>query len=250
VRFAIDPAGDRVWATSSEVSRVESIDGVAGLLLGPVLGGLLRLRGSVSLHGCVVDVGASAAVLLGRRGAGKSTLAATMAQGGHAVLSDDIAALDERAPSRWVAHPGYPRLRVHPSTIGALRPPVPDGGRVFRSLDKHYLELSTERRARAWRFQPQPLPVAAVYVLERDSDCSSPVIEEVTGAARLAALVRHSRSALAPLDPHTRARELTRLGGLAAAVPIRRVRCPEGLETVPAVCEAIVAGVHSTPSPD
>ena len=113
LQFAVDAAGARVWADWSGVVVEPSIASATALLAGPVLGGLLRRRGTTSLHGCAIAIGDGAIVVVGARGAGKSTLAAALAQRGHAVLADDVAALDEHQGG-WTVHPGYPRLRLAP----------------------------------------------------------------------------------------------------------------------------------------
>jgi hypothetical protein len=243
LHFAIDPAGHRIWAKWTEPPPRESMDGLASLLLGPVLGGVLRLRGTVSLHGCVLEVGSRAVVVLGGRGAGKSTLAAAMAGRGAAVLSDDVAALVERPRGSWTAEPGYPRLRLRPGTVEAIgtpATPAAEVGLVFAGGEKRFFQLSDGEGVGPWRFQPRPLPLGVVYELHRDAAVPGPGIEDVAGADGLAALVRHVRAAVGPVDRAARAAELTRLGRLAAAVPVRRLSCPDDLEALPDVCRALV----------
>jgi hypothetical protein len=242
VQFAIDPAGHQVWANWRGAPPAKPINDVASLLLGPILGGLLRLRRTVSVHACVLEIDSGAVVLLGGREAGKSTIAAAMAQRGHAVLSDDIAAILEQPMGTWMTQPGYPRLRLGPTTIEAIdTPAVPatDAGPVITGLEKRYLELSIGEEAGPWRFQCRPLPLEAIYELRRGRGVDGPVIEPIVGADRLTTLVRHLRAAVAPLDAPTKAAELARLGRLATSVPVRRVTYPDDLEALPALCQAI-----------
>jgi hypothetical protein len=249
--FSIDAAGNSVWVNwLGESAR--SIGDAAALLLGPVLGGLLRLRGTVSLHACVVEISSRAIVLVGGKGAGKSTLAAGLAQRGEAVLSDDIAAIGERPAGTWLAEPGYPRLRLQPATIGALDaegPATSDAGAVLTLAEKRYLHLSTSNGARAWRFQPEPRPVGAVYELLRTPGLSSPFVTPIVGAERLTTLVRHLRLAPARLEASAQAGELARLGRLASAVPMRRLVIPDDLDDLPAVCNTLVLDAKSTDEP-
>jgi hypothetical protein len=244
--ISVDPAGGHVRADLTEALQPRLIDGLASMLAGPVLGGLLRLRGTVSLHGSVVDVDSRAAVLLGAPGAGKSTIAAAIAHAGGAVLSDDVAALVEEPAGGWSAQPGYPRLRLRPATIDAIdgladRPD--EASPVFNELEKRYLKLSTDREAGPWRFQTRPLIPGGIYELHRDPAADRPRIEPVDGVDRLTTLVRHTRRAIAPLDAATRSAELARLGRLAASVPLRRLIAPDDLEALPDVCRAIAADV-------
>lgn len=237
--FAVDPGGARVWADWSRSTplRLRSTHNVAGLLLGPVLGAVIRLRGQVALHGCAIAFGSRGVALLGAAGAGKSTLAAALAQRGHGMISDDVVAVD----GQGLVQPGYPRLRVLPTTLAALPPPVPEGKTVIDGLEKRYLDLSPDEHAAIWRFHRRPLRLHAIYVLERDQEGSAPRIEEVEGAERLVEAARHFRRALAPLPPSARGSELHRLSRLVTAVPVRRLRSPQGLESLAATCEALVA---------
>jgi hypothetical protein len=239
LRFQVDPAGERVWADWVGVQRAGSFDTLAGMLLGPVLGWVLRLRGRVSLHACVAEVGSRAIAVLGHRGTGKSTLAAALAGRGHAVLSDDVGAIAYDPARGWVAHPGYPRLRLPTSAIEALGATDWDLGPVFSGRDKRYVELTEGEPTGPWRFQAVARPLGAIYVLARGPGGFAPVIESIAGTARLGALARYTKRALAPLDPAVRSRELERLSRLAAAVPMRRVAYPTGLDELPAVCAAI-----------
>jgi hypothetical protein len=234
--FALDPPGTRVWAEYSEGTTVRSADDVAALLLGPVLGAVLRRRARISLHGSVIQMGTRAVALLGANGAGKSTLAGALAQHGRAVLSDDVVAVN----ADGLAQPGYPRLRMAPETLAALPPGVPVGGAVATGLEKRYVELRVGAPAGAWRFQPQPLPLAAIYLLERNG-AVAPRIDEVTGAERLVALTHHLREPYGPLPRDTRAEEHRRLGELARRTPVRRLRYPDGLASLAATCEALAA---------
>jgi hypothetical protein len=58
-----------------------------------VLAFLLRLRGVLCLHAAVVVIGGRAVAIAGPPGAGKSTIAMALAHRGHAILTDDVAAV-------------------------------------------------------------------------------------------------------------------------------------------------------------
>jgi hypothetical protein len=233
--FVLDTHGTRVWAEYSEGTAVRSPGDVAALLLGPVLRAVLRRRGRIGLHGCVIEVGSGAVALLGEVGAGKSTLAAALAQDGHAILSDDIVAVSPDG----LAHPGYPRLRMTPSTLRKY-PGAPVGGAVATGLDKRYVELRADATEGAWRFQRKPRPLAAIFLLERGG-APAPRVDEVAGAERFLALASHLREPYGPLARATRAEEHRRLGALAKSVPIRRLRYPDAFDALPATCETLAA---------
>ena len=114
--FVVNRDGSRVRVTWTEMIPFQD---VITYFLGPVLGCILRLRRITCLHAGVVAVGEQAFAIIGPKGAGKSATVAVLAQGGHAVLSDDIAPLVED-DGAFLVQPGYPRLRLWPSAIEAL----------------------------------------------------------------------------------------------------------------------------------
>ena len=234
----ISSGGHRVWMNLRGDDNPGTIGDVTGVLVGPVLGGLLRLWRRVSLHGCVVASGGSAVVILGRRGAGKSTLAAAMARAGHPVLSDDLAALSERAPEDWWVEPGYPRLRLAPDSAAFLLSDsdrAPDAGPVVTGSQRRYVSLDADGR-RGWCFGSEGMDLAAVYELQRASGCGAPRVSPLAGAESMATLVRHLKPAVVPLPPATRAHELKQLARLAAAISVRRLLVPDGYSHLADAC--------------
>jgi hypothetical protein len=159
------------------------------------------------------------------------------------VLSDDIAALGRDPEGTWIAYPGYPRLRVSPDGLRALGSEVVDGGQVLTRQDKRYLELASGPEATGWRFQAEPVPLAAVYLLERDAKATHPAVERLDKAAQVGALLGQLRPSPFPLDRQERQAELDRLARLVETVEVRRLRCPEGLGCVDETCEVLVRDV-------
>jgi hypothetical protein len=81
-------------------------------ILGTVLGVLCYQRGLLPLHASAVMIDGYAVALGGRRGAGKSTLAAMLARRGHVLLSDDIVPyLVERTHTLLLPSSRHSRLR-------------------------------------------------------------------------------------------------------------------------------------------
>ncbi len=251
LEFVIDPNGRQVWGAWSKSAPVKSIDDATSLLLGAVLACVLRLRGTIALHACAIAVGSRSVVITGDRGLGKSTAAAAMARRGHPVLSDDLAAItcggaggDGSDDASWATQPGYPRLRLLSAAIDAFGAPG-DHGPVMTGLDKRYLELSGGDRYGTWRFQREPLPLDAIYLLQRHPDFPAPAIDPIVRGDRLTTLLAYTSARFAPLDQPRRAREFARLGEMGSAVPVLRIRCPHGLERLPELCEAIDEDVAS-----
>ena len=75
-QFWLDRAGRRVWGIWPEGS---SLAEATSYLLGPVMGVLLRHRGVICLHASAVAINGRAVAFVGPPGAGKSTMAAALA---------------------------------------------------------------------------------------------------------------------------------------------------------------------------
>jgi len=238
LQFAISRDGRRLWVDWLGAPPARSVTDATGLLAGPVLGGLLWTKEAIGLHGSVVAIENRAVALLAHRGLGKSTLAAGLAARGHAVLSDDVAAITKGTCGRWWAQPGYPRLRLEPGMITMSR--AADAGPVLTGSDKRYVGLSMRASARAWRFGAEPLPLAAVYELRRLPELARPSTAPVSGAERAALLLRHVRPRVLPRDSDAAVRDFSRLGRLASAVPVRRLELPDRLTSVDAACGTLV----------
>lgn len=198
-------------------------------LLGPVLGCLLRLRGRVVLHGCVLAAGGAAVALTGPKGAGKSTLAAAL---GLPVLSDDLAVLGEGGR----VEPGYPRVRLWADTVAAVAAGGAEFPRVMGGFDKFMVPVE--------RFGGEPLPLRAVLQL---ADGPEPCLEEVGEARGVAALMG---ALYAPyLGPVSR--DLEQAAALARRCRVLRLRRPVGLarllEAAPALADSLT-GAATPPS--
>jgi hypothetical protein len=240
VEFVIHPNGRQVWAfrQSWGDQRVKiSIEDSTTVFLGAVMAMVLRLRGMICLHASIVAVGSRAVVILGDKGAGKSSMAAALAERGHTVLSDDVAVVT-KSSSSYMAHAGSPRLRLWPATLRALKVDR-DLALVLPTLVKRYLELNDVNGDEEWRFQSEPLRLGTIYVLQRDGNLDGPEIEPVPAAERLATLIEQTSVRFLPLETAQRKQEFAEYSRLATAVPFFRIRRPDGLNHLPAQCEAI-----------
>ena len=226
--FVVAGTGSTVWAHSPQASTLED---VATYLLGPVIGFAMRLRGTACLHASVVAVGDHAIAIAGPAGSGKSTAAAGFAAMGHPVLADDIAALVEHDGVLHV-QPAYPQLRLWPDSVTMLYGDPDALPRLTPTWDKRALVLSAPGA-----FQPQPLPLSAVYVLDQQGDRPDTAFEDVSGAERLRLLLANTYVGYL-LDASMRQQEFEWLVRLAATVRVRKVngRARTGSGDVAAIC--------------
>ncbi len=123
--FVLGPEGRNVWATWNEKVVFPT---VAGLLLGAILGCLLRLQNRIVLHGSAVAFDDKVLVLMGNKGSGKTTTALALVRQGGALVTDDLVVLNQ-SPAGFEVPPA--RL---PSGCSLIRPTrSPRRSRAFAS---------------------------------------------------------------------------------------------------------------------
>ncbi len=234
--IVVDGQGTRVWATWPDSA---TIDDTATYLLGPTLGLVLRLRGITCMHASAIVIGDRAIALAGPSGAGKSSAAAAFAKLGYAILADDIVALSEREDGFWI-QPGYPSVRLWPESVAGLFGSPDALPLITPSWSKRFLDLA----APEFRFQAQPLPLAAVYLLdERCAAVADPVVAEIHPRSALMRIVSDTY-ATRLLDPVRRAMEFEVLGRMAGAVPMRLVQAGADFLRIADLCRAVVDDFH------
>src|SRR5437660_418687 len=184
-RFAVERRGRDVWADWPENYTLED---ACTYLLGPVMGFVLRLRGTVCLHASAVAINDRAIALVGLPGAGKSTTAAAFGCAGFPVLSDDVVALGDKG-TQFLVQPGYPRVNLWPDSAFTLFKSGDALPRITPTWEKRYMPLGQDGHY----FAPKPLPLGAIYILDsRDRTLSSPVVEVLSGKEAFMALVANT----------------------------------------------------------
>ncbi len=213
--FLITDSGSEVWTGWRPPLTLED---AATYLLGPMLGFVLRLRRVLSLHASVVEVDGQALGFMGTAGAGKSTLAAAFAQKGFAVLSDDVLALDPRNDA-FFAQPGYPRLRLWPDSAKALFGASNALPKLTPNWDKRYLALDSD----PYRFQSEPRPLGAIYVLSEGEPAQShALVEPMKGHDAMLALLKENGQGML-LSKAERRREFAEIAKLVKRVPVKQI---------------------------
>ncbi len=240
--FVLDRYGSEIWAIWSDELTVED---TATYLLGPILGWVLRLRGSTCLHASGVVVENRVLAFLGDAGAGKSTTAAAFAQQGYPILSDDVLALVDREGSFWV-QPAYPRVRLWSESVVALYGSVEKLPRIVPShptWDKRYLDLSQQ----GYQFQNSPLPLAVIYILHgRREEVGVPKVESPSSSEALISLIANTYGSYL-LDKSMRSQEFQLLGRLLKSVTVRQVIPHKNPEYIPQLIETILNDFQSQP---
>jgi len=225
------------------LARREQLHLVEIQLFGMVLALWLEQRGVPVLHGAAVAPGDRAVAFLGSGGAGKTSMTASFLQVGAGLLTEDLLAL-EPTPGAVLAHPGHPQLRMWP-----------DGARHFlRRSDGLAIVHPAFAKLRVPIGEPmigelasRPLPLGAVYILERQAAGTGPSITPVAAGEALIALVRHSFvpeliQATAQAGPR-----FSTLAEIARCVPVFRLQYPDGLQRLPDTRRAILDHLEGLP---
>lgn len=231
VRFAVERQGREVWGDWPENYTFED---ACTYLLGPVIGFVLRLRGTVCLHASAVAVGDRAIALVGLPGVGKSTTAAAFGCAGFAVLSDDIVALVNKG-AQFLVQPGYPRVNLWPDSVLTLFGSEEALPRITPTWKKRYMPLGQNGHC----FASRALPLGAIYILDsREATRTAPIVEEVHGKEAFLALVTNTYVNYL-LDQDMRGIEFDVLSRLVSEIPIRQIRPSTEPSAIFDLCEAI-----------
>jgi hypothetical protein len=203
---------------------------------GMMLAAALYQRGRFVLHASVVNLGGRAIAFMGPVGAGKSTLAAAFHSLGYRILADDNAVLDLDAGRPRVL-PAFPSLKIYPAVARSLGM---DAG-LLRPM--HVSQVKQAHRL-VEGFSAAPLPLAAIYVLDRAAERP---LERMRPVAGLTEIIRHSVPTRWGVAGD--ARHLRLCGRLAGMVPLFRTRTFRELGQIPEIAGEIESHVAQQADP-
>ncbi len=194
-----------------------SDEDIADIFAGTPLMALLQQRGMATLHAAAVQTAAGAALLLGRSGDGKSSLAAALVERGHPLVADDLLAvvLNGTVPT---ALPGFATLRLWKHALDKMDMADRARARVRGTLEKFWVPTP--------RSCGEPLPVSAAFVLT-PSNGPDIRIESMPPGEAFQMLTKHAlrpriMDAMGQRPAHFRAAT-----AIARDVPVMRVTRPE-----------------------
>lgn len=151
----------------------ESGDGLADVpifLIGTVFGILLHQREQIVLHASAVRVNGKSVLFCGSAGAGKSTLAAALAQRGYPLITDDVCTVSIEPGLPPQVHSDGRQLKLWAQAIERLELAPARGERVRAKLEKFYVTPS--------EVFTDPLPLGAVYMLREARPPHAPGVEQ------------------------------------------------------------------------
>jgi hypothetical protein len=222
---SVDVAPDSVTFDHADIGRVTirggreidvapheqaSDDSIGLFIAGPALAVALHQRGDLVLHASAIGISGRAIALLGDKGAGKSTLSATLLARGHSLVSDDVVAV-RRGPGGPVVAGGARTLKVEPAVARAL------------GLDPEKLRLiHREGTKREWPVAEGAVaattPLAKLIVLQRGPQ---PRVEPLAASTAFIEAVRHTYGARFDVIERSglSARHFDQVAELVRAVP-------------------------------
>lgn len=232
-RFIVDRRARRLWGTYMPPLTIEDL---VTYLVGPVLGFVLRLQGTLALHASSFALADHAVVLAGPSEAGKSTTSAALASRGEKILCEDVSPVAEDG-SGYFIEPGYPRVCLWPDSVEMLFGSLAVLPLLTPNWDKRYLPLDGERS----RFATRRLPLGVIYVLgPRSPGDSVPKIEPLGTREAVLELVQNTYMNYL-LDRTQRAAEFDALARLIERVPVRRITPHADHARLQEMCDLLLA---------
>lgn len=167
------------------VEQAENVgdDLVAFPLLGPVLAVLLHQRGLLILHASSIGIKGRGLCLLGDKGAGKSTTAASLVAAGHTLLTDDIVAIDCDAGGDFYVLAGFPQIKL--AADAGARIGLADS----RILAQAHPSIDKNRHRLMSGFSGRRVKLDKLFILVRGNELG---VRCLSGRQSLDALIRYS----------------------------------------------------------
>jgi hypothetical protein len=209
-------------------------DSIRVFLLGSGLGAALCQRGLLVLHGNAVQVGEACMCAVGHSGTGKSTLAAGFWRRGHAILADDVVAVD----SNCCALPGFPRIKLWQDSADKLSVDTSALRRVRPSTNKFNLPVAPARTG--------ALPLRWVYILDVHNGPDLR-LEPITGLARFTPLHNNTYRVRFLDGMAMKGEHLKLCGQLAGRIRLVKVSRPREGFTLDALIDALMADMAEHP---
>lgn len=236
INFLLDESREKLRIYHHEKEPESDLE---SFFVGPVLGFVLRLRGAMCLHSSVVGIAGKAIAFLGHATAGKSTIAAGMANAGAEILADDAAVLTVE-DDKFIVQSGYAKIRLRQKAAEFLTDNPEDLPIVYSTRESRYLSLENGNN-----FHSGSLPLAAIYILgEVSDDYKKPFIKPIKAQEKLMNLIKNTLGNYV-VSGDLRAKEFEVLSRIAQTIPMRKLHYAHDIKTLPKQCELIVKDFYN-----
>jgi hypothetical protein len=205
----------------------------------------LEYLGVVVLHASAVSLNGVSIAFLGKSGAGKSSMVASLRRLGCDLVADDGLPVLEMKNGYWQCLSGPPLLKLWPESIERFQNINPGSlDRVHESFEKRIFR----HRGRAPTGE-SALKLNAIYILERRKQSEGDIIISSAGdAAAPIRLIEHSLAGGPASALGLSARRFEQLARLARTVPVRTLNYPGELKNFPRILAALAADLETTSS--
>jgi len=230
--FFVDAHQNRIWACyPSSLTKEDHCT----YLVGPVMGFILRLRGTLCLHASSTSIAGQTIAFCGASAAGQSTTGAALALRGIPVVTEDVTPIKELGSS-FIVEPGYPRICLWPDSVKQLLGSPDALPLLTPNWDKRYLPLDGVRAY----FEAEPKPLGVIYLLSpRSNESDAPHIEEISPRDALLSLVQNTYMNWL-LNRDQRAAEFDVLSKIVNQIPVRRLIPHADPARLQALCDLII----------
>jgi GTPase SAR1 family protein len=155
-------------------------DSLRVFILGSCMGALLMQRDLFLLHGNAIKMGEHCISFVGASGAGKSTLSGAFFKRGYSILADDVCAVN----SAGQVIPSFPQIKLWFDAAKHLNIDTQSLRKIRPKIEKFAVPL-------AQQFQPDALPLKAVYVLHSHNKDEF-LLTPISGMQKLQPLRAHT----------------------------------------------------------
>ena len=236
--FLVSPDGKVIVCRQLDEAASESFQ---VYLLGQAVSFALVNQGFEPLHATAVVIEGEAVVFLGSDGFGKSTLAACFLAAGHRILTDDLLILRD-TPEGVLAYPGPARIKLFPHMARRLLKEATKGVPMNPFSRKMILPLRGQHACGA------PVPLRAIYALNSPPRLVSRKqairIEPLSPREAFFEVVKNTFNRRV-VDGDRLERQFIESGRLVDTALVRKLSYPRALDSLPAVCEAILCDIGS-----
>ena len=205
-------------------------------LLGAVLATALHQRKLLVLHGNAVAIDLGAAIFIGSKGQGKSTMSAALYGRGHQLVADDVSALQIEAGNGNTPAivPSFPQIKLWPESIESAL------NQKAESLRKIHPEVEKRAFPALDNFCSSICLVKKIYVLATGSKLQ---IVSLQGQEAVAEIIANSYIPMMLehkfMKDQYRTLHLTQCVKLANSIPIARLERPRSLDLLDDVARSV-----------
>ena len=244
--LSVQCQGRGLFRISSEQIEIEWLPGGTGAahyFFSYALPLWLEYRGVLVLHASAVSVNGAGVAFLGKSGAGKSSMAASLCRLGCDPVADDGLPVLESKPGNWQCLLGPPLLKLWPASIERVQNTDHEPlERIHESFEKRILRHHDSALPGAGA---GALSLSAIYILDRRESGGDIVIGSAGDAAVPIRLIEHSLAGGPAAALGLSAQRFEQLTRLARDVPVRVLSYPGDWEQFPGILDAVAADLQT-----